>query len=104
MTFPVRRPSAERMHPRALATAAVLLAVSPRIAAADPGVDVASAPMPFVTLDRVAGDSAVGLEAIYPAINDTNGDQHSTVVHFDLHAHYVDPGSHFGGYINVPVS
>ena len=88
----------------AFATVAVMLAAFPRIAAADSNVDAASEPMPFVTLDRVGGDSAVGLEATYPAINDTNGDQHSTVVHFDLHAHYVDPGSHFGGYINVPVS
>jgi hypothetical protein len=64
--------------------------------------DTALAPTPFVTLDRDAGDSAVALEIRYPTF--ASGTGAGTLLAADLTARYVDPASHFGGYINIPLN
>jgi len=55
---------------------------------------------PFVHIQRFDGESRAGVDMGYGSIDGATDDV--TLLRFDLHGHYVDPGSHFGGYFQVP--
>ena len=87
-----------------LALAGPAFADAPPLPPADAPGATASSPMPFVTLDRLAGDSSANVEVSYPSLKSVDGTDSGTALHFDLAGHYVDPVTHFGGYASVPVN
>lgn len=82
--------------------AGAVLAVS-GVARADRG-DPAELAAPFATLDHLDGASVVNLQLTYPATKSTTPFVDSnTILAFELDARYVDPASHIGGYLSVPL-
>jgi hypothetical protein len=75
------------------------LVLVPTVAAAD------DAPA-FVTLDRGDATSRVGVEASYEINNTSNAGPGAseTVVRFEAHGQYVDPGLRVGGYAQFPIT
>src|SRR5215510_14724592 len=53
----------------------------------------------FVTIDREDAASRGGVEAAYVRLKD---DPNTTLLAFDAHAHYVDPGTGLGEYATIP--
>jgi hypothetical protein len=83
-----------------------VLALALLVPAAAYADDAAPAPA-FVTLDRGDATSRVGIEASYEFANTssivTDGAS-ATVLRFEAHGQYVDPGLHVGGYAMIPIS
>ena len=85
---------------RSLLPASLMIAL-PAVAfaqAAPATEDVLHAPG-FVTLDRLDATSRLGGEVAYLALEGA-----STGVRLDVHGHYVDPATGFGGYATLPVT
>lgn len=55
---------------------------------------------PFVNIHRFDGNSRAGAEMTYV---DFDGNNDSTLLRFDLHGQYIDPGTHLGGYLQLPI-
>jgi hypothetical protein len=85
---------------------AIILLV-PAAASAD---DAPPAPAPaapgFVTLDRGDATSRVGIEASYELTNNSGvaDGASDTVMRFEAHGQYVDPGLRIGGYAMIPIT
>src|SRR5262249_51592862 len=56
----------------------------------------------FVMIDRFDARSRAGIELAYVRPSDPLDLGRATVLRFEAHARYVDPGSGFGGYVQVP--
>lgn len=79
------------------------IATIPARAQADDG-EPSELAAPFATLDRLDGASVVNLQMTYPATKSSSpfiGS--STILGFEADARYVDPASHVGGYVSVPL-
>lgn len=69
--------------------------LAPLTAAAAPG---------FVSTDRYDDQSRAGAEMTYLVPGDfADEDDDLSLLRFDVHGHYVDPGSHVGGYLTLPL-
>ena len=58
----------------------------------------------FVTLDRGDATSRVGIEASYELANNSGESTGDTVMRFEAHGQYVDPGLRVGGYAMIPIT
>lgn len=57
----------------------------------------------FTTIDRFDQNSRVGVEASYNLYDIDANDTDLLGLRFELHGHYVDPASGFGGYGQLPI-